>query len=89
MKAPNIVMEMRGLTAFYNGTPVLLDLNCEFEGNKITSIIGPSGSGKSTLLKTLCRMNDRVEGFALQGEVRVFGQDIYAKPNTRQSPKKR
>ena len=79
MKALNIVMEMRGLTAFYNGKPVLRDLNCEFEGNKITSIIGPSGSGKSALLKTLCRMNDRVEGFALQGEVRVFGQDIYSK----------
>ena len=43
----------------------------------VTAVIGPSGSGKSTLLRTVCRMNDRIPGFAVEGAVHVLGKNIH------------
>ena len=79
MKTSGHAVELRGVSTFYNGKPTLDNLNYEFARNRITSIIGPSGSGKSTLLRTLCRLNDRVDGFAVTGAALVLGQDIYAR----------
>jgi phosphate transport system ATP-binding protein len=55
------------------------DSHVPIERGKITGFIGPSGCGKSTVLRSLNRMNDLVEGFRLEGNVRFLGQDIYAK----------
>ena len=38
---------------------------------------GPPGSGKSTMLRMLCRMNERVPGFQVEGQVVVLGRDIH------------
>ena len=46
---------------------------------EITALIGPSGCGKSTFLKTLNRMNDLVPGVRIEGDVRLRGQDIFAR----------
>lgn len=73
------VIEMQGASISYNGKPVLEGLDLMISEKKVTGIIGPSGSGKSTLLRTLCRMNDRVAGFHVQGRIQVGGHDIYAK----------
>ena len=43
---------------------------------KITCIIGPSGCGKSTLLRTFNRLNDRVEGLKMNGEVNLGDNNI-------------
>jgi phosphate transport system ATP-binding protein len=43
-----------------------------------TAIIGPSGCGKSTFIRCLNRMHELVRGASLSGEVRLFGEDIYA-----------
>src|SRR5204863_5076380 len=45
----------------------------------VTAIIGPSGCGKSTLLRALNRLHDLVPEAHVQGDVLLFGQDIYAK----------
>ena len=47
--------------------------------HEITAFIGPSGCGKSTFLKSLNRMNDLVEGCKITGDIRLDGEDIYAK----------
>lgn len=73
------VIEMQGASISYNGKPVLENLDLLISEKKVTGIIGPSGSGKSTLLRTLCRMNDRVVGFHVQGRIQVGGHDIYEK----------
>ena len=46
---------------------------------KDLALIGPSGCGKSTFLKTLNRMNDLVPGVRIEGDVRLKGQDIFAR----------
>lgn len=71
-------MQLRDASVFYNGNPVLDTLNHAFQANAVTGIIGPSGSGKSTLLRTLSRMNDRIRGFRVEGEIKVAGEDVYA-----------
>lgn len=62
----------------YKNTPVLSEVTCSFASHAVTGLLGSSGSGKSTLLRGLCRMNDRIPGFYLRGEVNVLGQDICA-----------
>ena len=61
----------------YSGKAVIETASCTIRKNAVTAVVGPSGSGKSTLLRTLCRMNDRVPGFQVEGKVVVLGRDIH------------
>ena len=61
----------------YSGKAVIETASCTVRKNAVTAVVGPSGSGKSTLLRTLCRMNDRVPGFQVEGKVVVLGRDIH------------
>ncbi|MDA0691424.1 MAG: phosphate ABC transporter ATP-binding protein [Nitrospinae bacterium] len=72
-------IEIQKASISYNGKPVLADLDMVVPEKTAVGVIGPSGSGKSTLLRTLCRMNDRIFGFHVQGRIRVGGGDIYEK----------
>ena len=45
---------------------------------QVTALIGPSGCGKSTFLRLLNRMHELIPGAALDGEILLDGQDIYA-----------
>ena len=60
----------------YSGKAVIETASCTVRKNAVTAVVGPSGSGKSTLLRTLCRMNDRLPGFQVEGKVVVLGRDI-------------
>ncbi len=71
------VIQVKNLTVTYGSIKVIDDFSCEVKKNSVTAIIGPSGCGKSTLLRSLCRMNDRIEGFHLSGQVLVNGENIY------------
>jgi phosphate transport system ATP-binding protein len=61
----------------YSGKAVIEAASCTVRKNAVTAVVGPSGSGKSTLLRTLCRMNDPVPGFQVEGKVVVLGRDIH------------
>lgn len=61
----------------YSGKAVIETASCTIRKNAVTAVVGPSGSGKSTLLRTLCRMNDRLPGFQVEGKVMVLGRDIH------------
>lgn len=61
----------------YSGKAVIETASCTVRKNAVTAVVGPSGSGKSTLLRTLCRMNDRLPGFRVEGSVTVLGRDVY------------
>ncbi len=73
-----LAVECCDASVSYNGKPVLEKISVGIPEKNVTGVIGPSGSGKSTLLRTFCRMNDRVPGFWVQGQVRVGGDEIYA-----------
>ena len=72
------VFEINHLNLYYGSFQALKDVTMDVAARQITALIGPSGCGKSTLLKTLNRMNDLVEGCKITGEVKLWGEDIYA-----------
>jgi len=69
--------EIKDLDLHYGAFQALKNINLNIDAGKITAFIGPSGCGKSTLLKSLNRMNDLIEGCQIDGEVHLFGEDIY------------
>jgi phosphate transport system ATP-binding protein len=73
-----IKIRARNLSVSYSGKLAVHGVNMEIRKNGVTALIGPSGCGKSTFLRSLNRMNDTVEGVAVQGEVVLDGKDIYA-----------
>ena len=68
-----------GLSIFFGQLQALRDISLEIKAHNVTAIIGPSGCGKSTFLRALNRMHDLVPSARVAGDVRFFGQDIYAK----------
>ncbi len=47
---------LKNLHFAYNGSLVLKNINHQFEGGQLISIVGPNGSGKSTVLKCMDRI---------------------------------
>ena len=50
---PDIVFELKGARAGYNGRPVLFDVDLVVRTNERVAVMGRSGAGKSTLLGLL------------------------------------
>ena len=75
----NTKMSVKDLDLFYGDFQALHNINLDIREKEILSFIGPSGCGKSTLLKCLNRMNDLVVGCKIDGEIKLDGDDIYAK----------
>ncbi len=68
--APPIV-ELSGVTAGYNGSPILRDVDLRILPGDFVGLLGPSGSGKTTLLRTILGAV-RVQS----GRVRVNGKAV-------------
>ena len=75
---PRDIMCTEGLRLRFGSKKILSDINMAFQRGTITALIGPTGSGKSTFLRTLNRMNDRVAGFAFEGDVTLDEVSIWA-----------
>ncbi|MCD8160738.1 MAG: phosphate ABC transporter ATP-binding protein PstB [Clostridiales bacterium] len=73
------IITTRNLELYYGSFQALKGIDMDIGEREITAFIGPSGCGKSTFLKTLNRMNDLVEGVRVTGEVKLHGNDIFAK----------
>ncbi|MFS0726896.1 phosphate ABC transporter ATP-binding protein PstB [Paenibacillus sp. 1P07SE] len=65
------------LSLYYKTFHALKSISLSIPSKSITAFIGPSGCGKSTLLRTLNRMNDRIPGTRITGEIKIDGTDIY------------
>ena len=68
---------VKGLSVFFGRHQVLKNVSLEAKANAVTAIIGPSGCGKSTFLRSLNRMHELIPEARMEGEIRLFGQDIY------------
>ncbi len=72
------IFQVRDLNFFYGATQALIDIQMDILPRRVTALIGPSGCGKSTFLRCLNRMNDRIKGTRVIGEILLEGQSIYA-----------
>jgi phosphate transport system ATP-binding protein len=70
-------ISVKGLSVFFGRHQVLKNVSLEAKASAVTAIIGPSGCGKSTFLRSLNRMHELVPEARMEGEIRLFGQDIY------------
>jgi phosphate transport system ATP-binding protein len=77
--APDIALELRGLSLWYAGRRVLEEVSFGVPARKITALVGPSGSGKSSLLRCVNRLNDEIAECRVEGQVLIGGADAYAK----------
>ena len=73
-------LELKNVSVIYGeGTPfrkaALNNINTTFKKGEITGIIGHTGSGKSTMAMLLNGLNKPTEG-----EILLFGENIWAKP---------
>ncbi|MGE5431976.1 MAG: phosphate ABC transporter ATP-binding protein PstB [Syntrophomonadaceae bacterium] len=68
---------IRNFNFYYNGSPVLKNINMDIPASEILGVIGPAGSGKTTFLRSLNRMNELETGTRIEGEILMDGQNIY------------
>jgi len=76
---PRIALAVRGLSIFFGRQAVLKNVTLDVAAHAVTAIIGPSGCGKSTLLRALNRMHELNPGARMEGEIRLFGENIYSR----------
>jgi phosphate transport system ATP-binding protein len=72
-------LSVKNLSVYFGKHQVLKSVSIEIQAQAVTAIIGPSGCGKSTFLRSLNRMHELVATARMEGDIRLFGQDIYSK----------
>jgi phosphate transport system ATP-binding protein len=70
-------VSVRELSVFFGSNQVLKRVNLDVPARAVTAIIGPSGCGKSTFLRAINRMHDLIPSARIEGQIRLFGQDIH------------
>jgi phosphate transport system ATP-binding protein len=64
---------------WYGATQALHEITLSIAPRAVTALIGPSGCGKSTFLRSINRLNELIPGARRSGEIRLDGENIYAK----------
>lgn len=72
-------IETKNAHAWYDDFEAIKGINMEIKPKSVTAFIGPSGCGKSTFLRLFNRMNDYIDGFKLEGKIKIDGNNIYKK----------
>nr|WP_310486619.1 phosphate ABC transporter ATP-binding protein PstB [Chamaesiphon sp. VAR_69_metabat_338] len=73
----DVAIQVNNLSFFYGTSRALESVNMSIFENHVTAIIGPSGCGKSTFIKSLNRIGELEGKVKTEGEVQLYGQDIY------------
>ena len=72
-------IELRGVTAGYDGVPVLRDLNLQVRAGEVLALLGANGAGKTTAVRTVCGLTT-----AQRGSIMLLGADVtHANPRRR------
>ena len=67
-RTSRVVAELTNMTAGYDGTPVLRDVDVHVERGQKIALVGPNGAGKTTLLKMMLGDLPPMEGSAEIGQ---------------------
>ncbi|PTX63218.1 phosphate ABC transporter ATP-binding protein (PhoT family) [Melghirimyces profundicolus] len=70
-------IRVENLDLYYGEKQALYNVSMDVAENSVTALIGPSGCGKSTFLRTLNRMNDLIPGVRIEGNIELYGKNIY------------
>jgi ABC-type branched-subunit amino acid transport system ATPase component len=70
-RVQGLALGAHGVTAGYDGSPVVHDVSIAVEPGEVVSIVGPNGSGKSTLLKSIAGIVE-----VMSGSVRIGDRDV-------------
>jgi ABC-2 type transport system ATP-binding protein len=78
MTAPDIVIDVHGLTKRFGGRPVVHDLSMQVRRGTIYGFLGPNGSGKTTTIRMLCGLltPDGGQGTCLGFDLRTQTEQI-------------
>ena len=74
-----VALTLRNLSVFFGGNHAVKNISLDITAKAVTAIIGPSGCGKSTLLRALNRMHELNPEARVEGEIRLFGDNIYSR----------
>jgi phosphate transport system ATP-binding protein len=72
-------LTVRNLSVFFGNNAAVKNVSLDIAARAVTAIIGPSGCGKSTFLRALNRMHELNPEARMEGEIKLFGDDIYAR----------
>jgi phosphate transport system ATP-binding protein len=64
---------------WYGDFHAIKNVDLKVTKNEIVALIGPSGCGKSTFLRNINRMNDYIESYKTEGDIRIDHKSIYDK----------
>ena len=78
MPAPEIAIDVHGLTKSVDGRVVVRDLSMQVKRGTIYGFLGPNGSGKTTTIRMLCGLltPDKGEGKCLGYDIRTESDEI-------------
>ena len=70
-------IEVKNAKVWYGDFMAIKGIDMVIKPNSVTAFIGPSGCGKSTFLRLFNRMNDYVDGFRMEGKIKINDKNIY------------
>ena len=73
------VLEIERFSLWYGQQQALFDVSMPIPRGQVTALIGPSGCGKSSLLRSVNRMNDLIDSVRVSGEMKLNGDNIFAR----------
>jgi phosphate transport system ATP-binding protein len=73
-----VAFAIKHFSLWYGANQALDNVAIDIPARSVTAIIGPSGCGKSTFLRALNRMHELTPGTRIAGDLRLFGEDLYA-----------
>jgi len=76
-KAP--IIEAKEVKVWYDDFMAIKGIDIAIKPNTVTAFIGPSGCGKSTFLRLFNRMNDYIDGYKMEGNIKINGKNINKK----------
>ncbi len=73
--AGDVVIEVAGLTKYYNDVPAVKDVSFTLRRGDVVGFLGPNGAGKSTTMRMLVGAIP-----ATRGTARIAGHDVFEEP---------